>query len=262
MRVSRIGLAVLKGTRHQGRRSVELTREGPVGDRLFCLVDAESRQVLKTVRYGSLIASTASWDDGVLAVEVAGQRLADQPVPTGTVVEVDYWGRRVQADILGGPWAEAFSDLVGRPVLLARVAPGGIVYGGQVSLVTTTSVAGLRAARRPSGTTPGLDPDRDSARFRSTFVIDTGDGPDARPGAELAWIGRELRLGTARVRLTSSIVRCAVVDLNPTSGRRDLTLLKTLPRNADREPIFGLQGDVVRPGLVEHGASVAVVDSR
>ena len=94
------------------------------------------------------------------------------------------------------------------------------------------------------------------------LTFDTSDGPDARPGAELAWIARELRLGTARVRLTSSIVRCAVVDLNPTSGRRDLTLLKTLPRNADREPIFGLQGDVVQPGLVEHGTSVAVVDSR
>jgi len=261
MKVSRIGLTVLKGTRHQARSSVAFTRHGPVGDRLFCLVDAERRQVLKTVKYGSLIASTATWDDGVLSAEVAGQRLAGAPVPTGSVVEVDYWGRQVEAEILAGPWAEAYTNLVGKPVLLARVAPGEIVYGGQVSLVTTTSVAGLRAASRPGlgGAANALDPDRDSARFRSTVVIDTSDDPDAQPGAELDWIGRELRLGTAVVRLTSSIVRCAMVDLNPSTGQRDLALLKTLPHDADNEPIFGLEGDVVEPGLVEHGASVALV---
>ena len=264
MRVSRIGLAVVKGTRHQARSAVELTRHGPVGDRLFCLVDAERQQVLKTVRYGSLIASTVAWDDGVLSAEVAGQRLAAAPVPTGTVIEVDYWGRRVEAEILAGPWAEAYADLVGKPVLLARVAPGEIVYGGQVSLVTTTSVAGLRAASRPGlgGATHELDPDRDSARFRTTVVIDTSDGPHAQPGAELGWVGRELRLGTAVIRVNSAIVRCAMVDLNPSTGQRDVALLKALPHNAENEPIFGLQGDVVEPGLVEHGSSVALVPPR
>ncbi len=264
MKVSRIGLAVLKGTRHQARSSVKLTRQGPVGDRLFCLVDEARRQVLKTVEHTSLMASTVTWSDGVLAAEVAGRRLADAPVHTGRWVEVDYWGRRVDAEILAGPWAHAYSDLVGKPVLLVRVAAGDIVYGDQVSLVTTSAVAGLRAATRPGleHAAQELDPDRDSARFRSTVVVDTRDGPYAKPGAELDWIGRELRLGTAVVRLTSAIVRCAVIDLNPSTGHRDLALLKTLPLNAENEPIFGLQGDIVEPGLVERGASVALVEPR
>lgn len=264
MKVSRIGLAVLKGTRHQARGSVELTRQGPVGDRLFCLVDAARRQVLKTVEHPSLITSIVTWNDGVLTTELAGRRLADAPAPTGQVVAVDYWGRRVDAEILAGPWAHAYTNLVGKPVLLVRVAAGDIVYGDQVSLVTTSAVAGLRAATRSglAHATQELDPDRDSARFRSTVVIDTRDGPYARPGAELDWIGRELRLGTAVIRLTSAIVRCAVVDLNPSTGHRDLALLKTLPRNAENEPIFGLQGDVVEPGLVERGAPVALVEPR
>lgn len=261
MRVSRIGLAVLKGTRHQARSCVELARQGPVGDRVFCLVDAERREVLKTVKYGSLIASTVAWEDGVLSTAVAGQLLADAPVRTGTVIEVDYWGRRVDAEILAGPWAEAYTDFIGKPVLLARVAPGEIVYGDRFSLVTTTSVAGLRAASRPglAGATQELDPDRDSARFRTTVVIDTSDSPHAQPGAELGWIGRQLRLGTAVIRVNSAIVRCAMVDLNPTTGQRDLALLKALPHDAENEPILGLQGDVVQPGLIEHGSSVALV---
>lgn len=262
MKVSRIGLAVLKGTRHHARSCVELARQGPVGDRVFCLVDAERRQVLKTVKYGSLMASTVTWDGGVLSTDVGGRLLADAPVPTGTVIEVDYWGRRVEAEILAGPWAHAYTDLVGEPVLLARVAPGEIVYGDRFSLVTTTSVADLRATGRPGlgGVTQELDPDRDGARFRTTVVIDTSDGPHAQPGAESAWIGRKLRIGTAVVRVNSSIVRCAVVELNPSTGQRDLALLKSLPHDAENEPIFGLQGDVVEPGLIELGSSVALVE--
>ncbi len=264
MKVSRIGVAVLKGTQHQARSSIELTRQGPIGDRLFCLVDESRRQVLKTVEHTSLIASTVTCSDGVLDAEVAGRRFADAPVPTGARLEVDYWGRRVDAEILSGPWAHAYSGLLGKPVLLVRVQAGDIVYGNQVSLVTTSAVAGLRAPTRAgfAPTTQALDPDRDSARFRSTVVIDTRDSPYAKPGAELEWIGRDLRLGTAVVRLTSAIVRCAVVNLDPSTGHRDLALLKVLPLNAENEPIFGLQGDVVEPGLVEHGASVALVERR
>jgi hypothetical protein len=49
-----------------------------------------------------------------------------------------------------------------------------------------------------------------------------------------------------------------VVDLDPVTGDRDVRLLDRLPRGADGEPVFGLQGEVVRPGRVGLGADVRV----
>ena len=260
MRVARVGLAVLKGTRHQERSTVELSAQGPVGDRRFCLVDAGRGQVLKTVEHGALLAATADWQDGVLSVDLAGRVLAGVPEPTGSVLEVDYWGRPVTAAVVGGPWAAAFSAVLGRPVELAQVVPGAIVYGGQVSVITTASLAALRAERRTGADGPEpLDPVRDAARFRATVLVDTEDSPYAEPGSERSWIGRELDLGPARIRLTSSIVRCAVVDLEPVSGRPDLRLLRALPRDDTSRPIFGLEGEVVSSGLVSRGDRVATI---
>lgn len=249
----------LKGTRHQAHREVQLSELGPVGDRVFCLVDPVARQVLKTVANGSLLTAMPTWHQEVLTVELAGRVVHGVPVRTGETLEVSYWGRRISVDVVGGPWAEPFSQLLDHPVLLARARTGDIVYGEEVSVITTASLAGLRAASRGAlGGPTQLDPEGDSARFRATFLVDTAAGPYERAGSEEAWIGRELSLGAARVHLTAPIIRCGVVDLHPVSGRRDLRLLDALPRDADGAPVFGLQGVVVQPGLVRHGSAVHV----
>lgn len=257
-----MGLTVLKGTRHQALDEVELSVRGPVGDRLFCLVDPIRRQVLKTVANGPLLGVAATWQDEVLTVELAGQVVRGVPERTGASLDVAYWGRPLRVEVLGGPWAAAFSRLLDQSVVLTRARPRDIVYGGGVSLVTTGALAGLTASRRGEGDAVAqLDPGRDSPRFRATFVVDTAGSPDHQPGSEFAWIGRELSLGPARVRLDAPIIRCAVVDLDPDSGQPDLRLLAALPRDLDGEPVFGLQGEVVRPGLVRRGAAV-LLDGR
>ena len=261
MRVARAGLAVLKGTRHRALDEVTLSEHGAVGDRLFCLVDPVRRQVLKTVANGALLSAAATWHDGVLTVELGGQTIGGVPERTGETLDVSYWGRPITVDVVRGPWAEALGRPLGQAVLLGWARTGDVVYGGSVSLVTTGSLAGLRAGRRAAPhLDQRLDPGRHSARFRATFVVDTAGGPYHDPGSEAAWIGHEVQLGAARVRLDAPIVRCAVVDLDPLSGQRDLQLLAALPRNADGEPVFGLQGEVVRPGLVAGGAAVRVAD--
>jgi uncharacterized protein YcbX len=261
MRVARTGLAVVKGTRHRALDDVTLSEHGPVGDRLFCLVDPVRRQVLKTVANGPLLGAAASWQDGVLTVEVDGQVISGIPEETGETIDVSYWGRPVTVDVVGGRWAEALGRLLGQAVLLGRARTGDIVYGGSVTLVTTGSMAGVRADPRAARHLDRrLDPGLDSPRFRATFVVDTAGSPYHHPGGEAGWVGRELQLGPARVRLDAPIVRCAVVDLDPLSGQRDLQLLAALPRDASGEPVFGLQGEVVRPGTVVRGAAVRLLD--
>ena len=60
--VSRIGFTSLKGARHLGRPFVDLTRDGPVGDRVFCLVDLARGRVLRTVENPTLVQTRATWD--------------------------------------------------------------------------------------------------------------------------------------------------------------------------------------------------------
>ena len=247
MHVSRIGLTPVKGARHQSQPRVDLTLDGPVGDRLFCLVDPARGRVLRTVETPALLETTARWHAGVLATTLPGEQVEDVPVSTGEKVEVDYWGRTVRLDVVDGPWAAAYSRHLGHDVVLARsTQPGEIVYGGSVSLVTSSSLDRLEAV---------LGAEVDSAQFRATFTLDTAG---AEPHVEDSWIGRRLRFGDAEVEVRAGLPRCAVVDLDPVTGRRRADVLRTLAgyRRGLAEIVFAVDAVVTRPGRVEVGAVV------
>src|SRR5665811_1996815 len=93
MRIERIGFTPLKGGHHVERSAVDLSAEGPVGDRAFCLVDRARGRVLRTVENPSLLQTTARWDSGVLSVDLPGGTVEGAPSPTGEFLKVDYWGR-------------------------------------------------------------------------------------------------------------------------------------------------------------------------
>jgi uncharacterized protein YcbX len=245
MRIDRIGFTPLKGARHLAHDSVDLSAEGPVGDRVFCLVDPARERVLRTVENPSLVRTVARWDSGILSVDLPGSTVEGPPTPTGEVVKVDYWGRTAALEVVDGPWARAFSEFLGYDVVLARsVNPGEVVYGGAVTLLTAASMRLLseRVGR-----------ELDSARFRSTFLVDA----DVEPHAEDAWVGRRLRLGEATVLVRGMVPRCAVVDLDPGTGIDRAPVLKTLAgyRRADGEVHFGVDAVVVAPGVVRAGDS-------
>jgi uncharacterized protein YcbX len=253
--VTRIGFTPLKGARHLEHPTVELSADGPVGDRVLCLVDPSRDRVLRTVENPALVRVLASWSAGRLGVSLGDRQVAGVPEPTGDVRKADYWGRVAEVELLAGPWAALLSEHVGHPVALARpVHPGDVVYGGSVSLVTTSSLHRLSAR---------LGRPVESARFRPTFVVDT-DGEPA--GVERHWAGREVTVGGAVVRVRGPVPRCAVIDLDPVSGRKDVPVLRTLAGYGRgegavppaREPEFGVDADVVRPGMVACGAPVAV----
>jgi uncharacterized protein YcbX len=246
MHVERAGFTALKGTRHESRPAVELSAGGPVGDRVFCLVDPARGRVLRTVENPSLVRAGARWADGVLTVDLPGARAQGEPAPTGEVVKADYWGRLAAVEVVEGPWASAFSDYLGHQVVLGRAArPGEVVYGASVTLLSTASMRLLGEH---------LGHEVDSARFRSTFLVDSGD--DAH--VEDTWVGRELRLGGAVVRVRGIVPRCAVVDIDPATGRSDTPVLRTLAgyRRGEREVHFGVDAVVVGPGLVRAGDQV------
>lgn len=247
MHVSSVGFAPVKGTRHASYDAVRLAAHGPVGDRAFCLVDVGRRRVLRTVQNPSLLAVRSRWDGHVLELVLpSGEGAAATPEPDGERIVCDYWGREVPLDLLAGPHAALASSYLGFGVRLAAAPPAAVVYGAPVSLVATASVRDLaeRAGR------PGLV--AETSRFRATMVLDTG----AEPYAEEGWVGRELEVGTARLRVHATIPRCAVIDLGPASGVADAPLLRALAGRGGQDLPFGVDAHVVEPGEVRPGDAV------
>jgi uncharacterized protein YcbX len=247
MHVSRIGLAAVKGTRHRDLASVDLGLDGPVGDRVFCLVDAARGRVLRTVENPSLVRTTARWRDGVLSTTLPGHGdVTDVPVETGETLKVDYWGRVAGLATVAGPWADAYSRYLGHDVLLARTtSPGEVVYGASVSIVTTSSLARLAEDVGPVA----------DAQFRATLTVDTSGEP---PFVEDSWLAGRLRVGEAEVEVRGAIPRCAVIDRDPVSGGRRADVLRSLSgyRRALGEVLFGVDAVVTRPGRVDVSAAV------
>lgn len=249
MHIHRIGLTPVKGARHHEYERIELSSDGPVGDRLFAVVDANRRRVLRTVQAPGLLRVDAHWNDGTLALTI-DERLSEAAPEPGEALVVDYWGRAVAVRTAHGPWDDAVLRLFGPDAVLARSErAGGFVFGAPVSVITTGA---LRALERRLGEPVAAE------RFRCTVVVDTEDDP------EDDWIGAELQLGAARIRVTGPLLRCAVIDFDPAGGTSRTELLHELAGyRRDAHGIrFGVQGEVVEPGTLRLGDPVAFGRSR
>lgn len=258
--VARLSLTPLKGTAHGHPDVLSFDSAGPRHDRRFCLVDPARARVLRTVENAALVSCQAWYDGTTLTVRLPDGATASAVVGyRGAQLDVDYWGRRAAVHVMSGPWATVFSEMLGYEVLLTEVDRAGqVVFGGSVTLLTTSSLRELTARLGRV-----LDADAllaDSERFRSTVVVDTGTAPAF---VEDTWVGREVVLGEATVRVRGQVPRCAVVRLRPRDGReeqpdplRALAFDRTEVNARGREVVFGVDAQVVRPGLVRLGDAV------
>jgi uncharacterized protein YcbX len=237
--VRSVGFTPVKGTRHVRQAAPQVDADGPVGDRLYCLVDTERRRVLKTVENPGLLAVVARRSGPLLSLTTPdGSSVHAAPERSGETLVCGYWGRPVDLALLDGPHAGLLSERLGRPVRLALAPRGGVVYGSPVTIVATASLRDLgeRAGH------PRLV--AEASRFRATYLV----GTDV-PYVEETWLGREMVADGVRLRIGPPVPRCAVVDLDPETGRRRGGLLKALaayrPGNTAGEPHFGVYARVV-----------------
>ena len=99
----------------------------------------------------------------------------------------------------------------------------------------------------------------DARRFRMSIELS-----GAAAHEEDDWIGREIAVGEARIRLTGHVGRCIITSRHPETGDVDvptLDLLRDYRGDAQTtEPLaFGVYGSVVRDGMVEVGDAVQPV---
>ena len=79
----------------------------------------------------------------------------------------------------------------------------------------------------------------------------------AGPWAEFDWIGRELKLGSARVRIEERIIRCLATTVNTDTGERDADTLKALNTLGHQD--FGIYVTVIQGGDVAVGDTMELI---
>jgi uncharacterized protein YcbX len=243
--VSQLTLAPVKGMRVIAMPELEIGPTGAAGDRTFFVVDPEHRLLL-TARTPALVQIVPRWADGVLSLRFPdGTDVAAVPEPGPEATTHNYEGRPIAGRLVGGPFAAALSEHLGRAVQLLARDPG--VRGPDDAPVTVMSQASLSAlAPALDGTVP------DARRFRMTIAID-GVGAWEEHG----WGGREIAVGEALLRGIEPVPRCAVTTRDPDDGGRDAPVLHALAELRGKDDVtFGLWCDVVRPGRVRVGDAV------
>jgi hypothetical protein len=223
-------------------------------NRRFHLVDDTGRMINGKV-LGSLVQVAPAWDEtaGNLALRFPDGSVVEGVVELGEPFETVFYGRPVPGRLVEGPWAEALSGFVSRPLRLVRTDDAGEAVDrasdGAVTLLGVASLERLAGAA-------GIDGAVDGRRFRMNFGV-----AGLQPHEEDGWIGRPVRIGEVVVTPLGNVGRCAVTTQDPETGVPDLDTLGTLKAYRDdvptTEPLpFGVHAAVLEPGRVRIGDEV------
>jgi hypothetical protein len=141
---------------------------------------------------------------------------------------------------------------VADPALAAELGDGvrvmkqnrGVFDAMPLSVITTQTVAGVGAL---------TGSELDVLRFRPNVLIEAAG---AEPFPEDAWVGRELCMGSLRMRVDARDRRCVVVNVDPVTARRDPAVLRAITH--EREVCLGVYGSTVQPGQIAVGDPVVL----
>ncbi len=224
---------------------------GVADNRRFYLIREDGRRY-EITRDGrtALVVPAYDSEDETLSLHFPDGAVVEGRVELDREVVTDFYGRPVSGRVVRGPWAEALSDFIGKPLRIVKAdKPAGGVDrdNGPVSLVSEASVSEL--ARQA-----GLD-NVDGRRFRMLIAVS-----GCEPHEEDGWVGREVRIGEVVVRVLEQVARCAATTYSPATGTRDMDTLRIIKSyrgaRAGKHLDFGIYGEVAQPGRVTVGDSV------
>jgi uncharacterized protein YcbX len=261
-RVARLSYAPVRALGLLHPDHLDLTDTGVVNDRRFYLVDDRGRLVDRLLA-GELVQVGAETNDDAtwLRLTLPDGRVVEGDVRLDEPVRTEMYGRLAIGHVVGGPWAAALEPFARRRVLLVRcdkpggtrIRPGETQVRNQVSLVSDGSLREL-AAHLGIGHVDGR-------RFRMLIEVE-----GATAHEEDAWIGHDVAIGSAVLRITKPDARCAITTQDPDTGERDLDTLRTIlryrgfrPNDPERKIDFGVLGEVRRPGRIALGDEVTVL---
>ncbi len=143
---------------------------------------------------------------------------------------------------------EFASELKGTPKILA--VPGysfSDVAAKVVSIINLASVAAIEGVvGRP------VDP----LRFRGNLYVDGWPG-----WHEFSLLGETLAIGDVRLKVTKNIVRCAAVNVDPSTAERDMNLPKTMVQHFGHDEC-GVYAEVITGGMIAAGDKIEIVSPK
>lgn len=139
------------------------------------------------------------------------------------------------------------------PALGAALCPEGVQLIKQnrgifdtfpLSVITTQTIAAL-------GDLVGEE--LDALRFRPNILVEAkGD----EPFQEDEWVGMTLSIGRLAMRVDQRDGRCVVVTIDPTTGRRNPEVLRTVA--SQRQRCLGVYGTTVQPARIRLNDEVRI----
>ena len=255
MRVSALAITPVKGLRISPRASLELGRDGIRGDRLLYLID-ERGQMVNGKLCGELnqVVGELEGESSLTLMFPDGSKLAGELEPGEAVQSTIHRRARAAREILG-PFSAALSEHCGRALRLVRADDGGsAIDRGQEGAVSLISRASIGDLARTAG-----EGSIDARRFRMSIEVEGSE-----PFEEDRWVGRELRIGSARVKVQGHVGRCLVTGRDPESGEADVPMLDhlraTRAEAETTEPLaLGVYGAVLVAGTVSLGDTVELL---
>ena len=243
MRVAELWRYPFKSAQGFSAPALELVDGGVAGDRRWALIDSQGK-LCSAKRYSKLLLAVGD-DAGALTLD-DGSVLRDDAAIS------EWLGHAVTRRECGAGVQVAYEMTFEPPNDDADYfeipAPAGrFVDLADVHVIATSTLAYLAAAR------PDLD--WDVRRFRPNIVVDCGE--DAEPFVEATWVGRELEIGGARVRVDQETVRCAMpLRAQPGGLERQASMYEAMETAHANH--LGVYGTVVAPGTVATGAPVTL----
>lgn len=124
--------------------------------------------------------------------------------------------------------------------------PFGAIEVENILLVTDASIKYISHA---------LDKEVNHLRFRPNIVIDLYN---KKPFSEQTWVGKRLKFGDVEVVIKKGCERCSIINIDPSSGLIDRSVLKTVFK--ENHTIFGVYAVVLKEGSVKTGDMITLLD--
>jgi uncharacterized protein YcbX len=251
MRVERIYRYPVKGLTAEAMEDVTLSPgETLPHDRRFALAQGDSPfdeanpTWMQKRHFACLMANAriallhSAFDPrtGTLAIRVPGE----PPFAASTATAE---GRAAIAALLTRALGE---EARGRPRFVE--SPGHSFSDVPQKVVSIIGLASLQALEQKAGM--ALDP----LRFRANVYVSGG-----APWAEFGWIGQEIQLGAARLRVVKRIIRCAATEVNPETAARDADPPRWLRQHFGHADL-GVYAEVLEGGRVAVGDALEAME--
>lgn len=191
-------------------------------------------QLMSNAKLAKLETSYES-ETQTLTILRNGRRVAGGVMrePTGRAMVEQFFGAYMESEVRGSPKLVELAD--------------GTFSDVDVAWVSLINLASVRDVERVVGRS--IDP----MRFRGNLMID-----GALPWAEMDWVGKKVKIGTAILEGMDPIGRCAATNVDPKTGERDMTIPRDLMRGFNHSDC-GLYLKIVQSGTISEGDALELV---